>query len=218
MLIRKEYSDTGGLLGIWKMEESREALLHLFPENLWPEVMAYINGVRSDRRAIEWLSTRIMLLELLGKEQIIHNREDGSPFLENGKPYISISHTRDYAAILLHDSCPVGIDIEIRSERVKKIASLIEIEADPEIQKTYPEIRTTIVEITDTDGQIFASRVDYAKGDPLNPMSDEDLMDKFRDVTQTVLTAGRQKKVMDWIMDEGTLTNPIQELTDMLLW
>ena len=122
MLIRKEYSDTGGLLGISKMEESREALLHLFPENLWPEVMAYINGVRSDRRAIEWLSTRIMLLELLGKEQIIHNREDGSPFLENGKPYISISHTRDYAAILLHDSCPVGIDIEIRSERVKKIA------------------------------------------------------------------------------------------------
>lgn len=106
----------------------------------------------------------------------------------------------------------------IKDERVKKIASLIEIEADPEIQKTYPEIRTTIVEITDTDGQIFASRVDYAKGDPLNPMSDEDLMDKFRDVTQTVLTAGRQKKVMDWIMDEGTLTNPIQELTDMLLW
>ena len=106
----------------------------------------------------------------------------------------------------------------IKDERVKKIASLIEIEADPEIQKTYPEIRTTIVEITDIDGQIFASRVDYAKGDPLNPMSDEDLMDKFRDVTQTVLTAGRQKKVMDWIMDEGTLTNPVQELTDMLLW
>ncbi|MBK5194527.1 MAG: 4'-phosphopantetheinyl transferase superfamily protein [Proteiniphilum sp.] len=122
MLIRKEHSDTGGLLGIWKMDETREALIHLFPEHLRPEVMEYVNGVRSDRRAIEWLSTRIMLLDLLGKEQIIHNREDGSPYLEDGKPHISISHTKDYAAILLHDSCPVGIDIEIRSERVKKIA------------------------------------------------------------------------------------------------
>lgn len=122
MLIRKEYTDTGGLLGIWKMDESREALLHLFPVHMRPEVMAYVNGVRSDSRAIEWLSTRIMLLDLLGKEQIIQNREDGSPFLEDEKPFISISHTKDYAAILLHESCPVGIDIEILSERVKKIA------------------------------------------------------------------------------------------------
>ena len=67
MLIRKEYTDSGGLLGIWKMEESREALIRLFPVHLRHEVMAYINGVRSDRRAIDWLSTRIMLLELLGK-------------------------------------------------------------------------------------------------------------------------------------------------------
>lgn len=122
MLIRKEYTDTGGVLGIWKMEESRDALLHLFPAHLRPEVEAYINGIRSDSRAIEWLSTRIMLFELLGKEQIIHNREDGSPFLEDGKPYISISHTKNYAAILLHELCRVGVDIEQRSERVKKIA------------------------------------------------------------------------------------------------
>lgn len=122
MLIRKEYTDTGGLLGIWKMDETGEALLHLFPDHLRAEVMEYVNGVRSDRRAIEWLSTRIMLLDLLGKEQIIYNREDGSPFLEDGKLQISISHTKDYAAILLHDDRPVGIDIEIRSERVKKIA------------------------------------------------------------------------------------------------
>jgi phosphopantetheinyl transferase len=122
MLIRKEYTDSGGLLGIWKMEESREALIRLFPVHLRHEVMAYINGVRSDRRAIDWLSTRIMLLELLGKEQIIHNREDGSPFLEDGKPYISISHTREFAAILLHEHGPVGIDIETVSARVEKIA------------------------------------------------------------------------------------------------
>ncbi|NLY23912.1 MAG: 4'-phosphopantetheinyl transferase superfamily protein [Bacteroidales bacterium] len=122
MLIRKEHTVSGGLLGIWKMDESRDALLHLFPGHLRAEVMEYVNGVRSDRRAIEWLSTRIMLLDLLGKEQIIRNRDDGSPYLEDERPHISISHTKDYAAIMLHEFRPVGIDIEFRSERVKKIA------------------------------------------------------------------------------------------------
>jgi len=33
MLIRKEHTDGGGLLGIWKMDESRESLLQLFPQH-----------------------------------------------------------------------------------------------------------------------------------------------------------------------------------------
>ena len=122
MLIRKEHTDKGGLLGIWKMDESREELLHLFPVNLRPLAMEYVAGVRSERRSIEWLSTRIMLLKILGEEQIIHNREDGSPFLAEGNKFISISHTRAYAAILLHEQSPVGIDIETRSERIINIA------------------------------------------------------------------------------------------------
>lgn len=114
--------DNGGLLGIWRMEESPETLLRLFPLHLRHEANRYLEGVRSMRRAIEWLSTRIMLMELLQKEQIIHNREDGSPYLEDEQHYISISHTKAYAAVLVHQSSPVGIDIEMRSERVIKIA------------------------------------------------------------------------------------------------
>ncbi|NLX66339.1 MAG: 4'-phosphopantetheinyl transferase superfamily protein, partial [Bacteroidales bacterium] len=52
----------------------------------------------------------------------ILNQTDGKPYLEDGSYYISISHTKDYAAIYLHKTQPVGIDIEIRSERVNKVA------------------------------------------------------------------------------------------------
>lgn len=123
MLIRREYTQAGCLLGIWKMDESREELLLLFPEHLRYEAIEYIEGIRSESRSIEWLSSRIMLLVLLGEEKIIYNRKDGKPYLEDGTHYISISHTKNYAAILLHETAPVGIDIETRSERVKKIAS-----------------------------------------------------------------------------------------------
>jgi Phosphopantetheinyl transferase len=123
MLIRKEHIDTGGLLGVWRMDESREELLRLYPAHLRSGAVEYLTGIRSERRSIEWLSTRIMLFVLLGEEKIIHNRKDGKPYLDDGTHNISISHTKDYVAILLHETHPVGIDIETRSERVKKIAA-----------------------------------------------------------------------------------------------
>jgi len=123
MLIRKEHTDTSCLLGIWKMEESREELLKYFPEHLHPEAVAYTDSIRSRRRSIEWLSTRAMLFVLLNESKIIEYHPDGQPYLSDHSYHISISHTKEHAAILLHDSSRVGIDIEERSERVKKIAS-----------------------------------------------------------------------------------------------
>ena len=122
MLIRKEYIQSGALLGIWKITESRDELLAQFPATLRNEVNHYLENIRSERRSIEWLSTRVMLFQLLGEEKIIQNKQDGSPYLEGGDQSISISHTREYAAILLHQNLPVGVDIETRTERVSRIA------------------------------------------------------------------------------------------------
>lgn len=122
MLIRKEHTDGGGLLGIWKMDESCEELLLLLPEDMRSGAVEYIKGIRSERRTIEWISIRILLFMLLNEEKTILNNTDGKPYLEDCSYHISISHTRNYAAVLLHESRPVGIDIEVKSERVNKVA------------------------------------------------------------------------------------------------
>lgn len=122
MLIRREHTDNGGLLGIWKMDESRAELLQLLPEHMRSDAVEHIKTIRSERRTTEWLSTRILLFMLLNEEKTILNHPDGKPYLEDGTHHISISHTKDYAAIYLHETYPVGIDIEIRSERVRKVA------------------------------------------------------------------------------------------------
>ncbi|MDR0422700.1 MAG: 4'-phosphopantetheinyl transferase superfamily protein [Proteiniphilum sp.] len=122
MQIRREHIDSGGLLGIWKMDESREELLMLFPEHLRSKTAESVKDIRSERRTIEWLSIRILLFMLLDEEKTILNRADGKPYLEDESCHISISHTKDYAAVLLHETHPVGIDIEFLSERVKKVA------------------------------------------------------------------------------------------------
>lgn len=122
MLIRKEYFVNGSLMGIWKMDETIEELLKLFPPSILSEADTYIKSVRSNRRIKEWLSIRIMLFELLNELKIIKNRKDGKPYLEDKSYHISISHTRNHAAILLHKTLPVGIDIEVKTDRIEKLA------------------------------------------------------------------------------------------------
>ncbi|MGI6573510.1 MAG: 4'-phosphopantetheinyl transferase superfamily protein [Fermentimonas sp.] len=123
MLIRREHIDSGGLLGVWKMEETREELLNYFPEPQRAEAIDYTKKIKSSRRSIEWLATRAMLFVLLDDDKSIQNYPDGRPYLSDRSHLVSISHTRDYAALLLHNSLPIGIDIEERSERIKKIAA-----------------------------------------------------------------------------------------------
>lgn len=122
MLIRREHTDSEGLLGIWKMDESREELLQLLPGHMRSDAVEHVKTIRSERRTIEWLSTRILLFMLLNEEKTILNHADGKPYLQDGTYHISISHTKDYAAVYLHETHPIGIDIEIRSERVNKVA------------------------------------------------------------------------------------------------
>lgn len=122
MLIRKEYSGNGSIMGIWKMDETTDELLNLFPPVFRSEADRFLKNIRSERRAKEWLSTRILLKKLLGELKIILNMDDGKPYLADQSYHISISHTQNHAAILLHEIFPVGIDIEMISDRVEKLA------------------------------------------------------------------------------------------------
>ena len=42
------------------------------------------------------------------------------------------------------------------------------------------EKMTTFIDIELTDGRTVSGRADFGKGSPANPMSDEELADKFR--------------------------------------
>ncbi len=56
----------------------------------------------------------------------------------------------------------------------------VEVVADPEIEKVFPALQRVIVNIMTTDGQTFSKQLDYPKGDPRNPLSDDEIEEKFR--------------------------------------
>lgn len=121
MLYLKETSSDGELLSIWKFEESAEELLPLFPE--WgQEFVNEIGGYKSERRQIEYLSVRALLLNALGHECQVFHADDGKPFLSDGDGmHVSISHTKGYASIFLSPNRNVGVDVEQISDRIFRV-------------------------------------------------------------------------------------------------
>ena len=90
------------LLAVKKMDSS------IFSKNEINQVLA-TNKIISEKRALEILCTRNLLIQMGEKGEISYNT-NGAPQLSNNK-YISISHSREIVSIILsNNNC--GIDIE----------------------------------------------------------------------------------------------------------
>lgn len=76
-----------------------------------------LDAIGSDKRRCEWLNSRVLVWERLGKR--IGVRADGAPTVEGG--YISISHCQSHIAIVV-DERPVGIDIEHEQRNASKLS------------------------------------------------------------------------------------------------
>jgi len=107
---------------LWKIEEEADELYNQLQLN--DEEKAYIEKLSKGKRNLHWLGTRVLLRKMLKTEEYIDCRVDahGKPYLVNLPYQISLSHSFDYAAVMLSKHQPVGIDIEQIKEKVERIA------------------------------------------------------------------------------------------------
>jgi len=82
--------------------------------------------------------------------------------------------------------------------------SRIKVTMDPELEKVYPKARPADLEIRTKSGQVYRKRVDYPKGDPNNPMSDEEVQAKFRRLAKPLM---REKQIQSIIDTVNSLEN-----------
>lgn len=110
-------------LSLWKITEEEDELLSL--AGLSEEDLETFDSFKASQRRKEWLAVRVLLKNMLTDPVKISYYPDGRPFLKNSDQYISISHTKGYAAILLHDEEIPGIDIELETRSAEKVATRI---------------------------------------------------------------------------------------------
>ena len=121
MLVRKEITEEGCLLGIWEITETSDQLLDMLSEENKEKAHKYLSTIRSKKRKLEWLSIRVVLQILTNDNKTVKHTSQGQPYLSDNSYQISISHSKDYAVVLLQKHKKVGVDIENYSNRILKI-------------------------------------------------------------------------------------------------
>jgi len=108
-------------LAIWKIEETADELLSRL--QLDAREKAKLESLSKGKRTLHWLATRVLLRYLLKTEEYIDCPSD-----ENGKPYlpdfpykISLTHSYEYAGVMMSTQGQCGIDLEIVKEKVLHI-------------------------------------------------------------------------------------------------
>ena len=107
---------------IWKIEESAEELLAQL--QLKHHEISYLDTLINGKRNLHWLSTRVLLRRMMNTDEYIDCRVDssGKPYLANFPHFISLSHSFDYAAVMVSKKKAVGIDIELIKDKIERIA------------------------------------------------------------------------------------------------
>jgi 2-methylcitrate dehydratase PrpD len=72
------------------------------------------------------------------------------------------------------------------------------------------------IEIETTDGRIIREIVPYSKGLPENPMSREEVKEKFRSLVDPILPAGRPQQIIDAVENIESIKH-IEELAQLLV-
>ena len=134
-------------------------------------------------------------------------------------------HTRETAdhslpyviavALVERQVTPVQFTMEkIMDAKIRAQLKKVEVVADPEIEKVFPALQRVIVNITTTDGRTFTKQLDFPKGDPRNPLTDQEVEEKFAALAEGVLSSGAQKKVKEaiWNLEDSDSVRKVMAL------
>ena len=107
---------------LWKINEPADDLIAQL--QLKDHEKIYLETLNNGKRNLHWLSTRVLLRTMLNTDSYIDCKVDehGKPYLANFPHFISLSHSFDYAAVMISRNKPVGIDIELMKDKIERIA------------------------------------------------------------------------------------------------
>ena len=106
----------------------------------------------------------------------------GMPFRIRKDPQVDAQFNIAYTVIIALLKGDVFLDDfeekKVRKQKVMDLTKLVEVIPDPDIDDR--DIMKCTIEVINKDGQRLSSDVSAIKGNPLNPMSIEECMEKFR--------------------------------------
>ncbi|MDA3954835.1 MAG: 4'-phosphopantetheinyl transferase superfamily protein [Bacteroidales bacterium] len=141
-LILKERIKKDVKFGLWEITEDYDTLRNDLL--LDDDDIATVENFKNHKRKLEWLSVRTLLKRMLNKDSKIVYGPERKPYLHNNAYNISISHSKNFTAIIMSKKRRVGLDLEFMTNKILRIADkflrpeeIENIEKDQELYHLY---------------------------------------------------------------------------------
>ncbi len=183
MPLFKTIPQAEGLIGVWHLTETSDELLPFFSDQELadPVYLKYTH----EKRKVEWLATRVLTKQLIGSDFTISYTETGRPILNHLRyKYLSISHSRHFVVVFVHESCQVGIDIEDTLRNYNSIEKrylsdeeLLQTGKNPLLQCLYWCAKEAIFKLVPDHEVDFRNQIHIS---PFNPEKEDLFLVKFK--------------------------------------
>ncbi len=106
-------------------------------------------------------------------------------------------------------------DTKMKDERIWLVIDRIKGEASQEFEQMFPAKQPSRVVIRTSDGREFEQYLEYPKGDPREPMTLEDLTNKFNALASGRLDSNRMQQLQETIFACETMS--VREFVQQLV-
>ncbi len=153
------------MLAVWQITESSGELHSFFTPEEFNETI--FHDIQFEKRKVEWLAIRVLLKQMIGNGFEIYYTEVGKPMIKHPLyKHIGISHSRDFAAVYIHQHHAVGIDIESMARNYATVKKrylsepeLQQVSESPMLQCIYWCAKEAVFKLVDNEGVDFRKQI-----------------------------------------------------------
>jgi 2-methylcitrate dehydratase PrpD len=137
-----------------------------------------------------------------------------------GDAYFNLPYAMAARLILGRSDHDAFDERHFENEKILSLMKKVQLLIDPEVDSCYPHQRGSIVELESNDGRIFRTRVNYPLGEPENPLSASDVVEKFRNTAAPLLpekSMVRIEKILDVSDFTGAPKHILEAVSERLI-
>jgi 2-methylcitrate dehydratase PrpD len=114
------------------------------------------------------------------------------------------------ATLLLHGGVRLAAyePRRLTDPKIRALMAKVSVSVDPDCEAAFPAQRSAKVTIVLNDGRPLSRHQHTRKGDPDAPLSDQDLSDKFLELTSDVVGSSHAKALLQHLWEGSTLPGP----------
>jgi len=147
------------------------------------------SGVNMDVTAIRSVTVSVYQ----GALDLLENVKAQTPYLAKFNLPFCVATALNFGHVDLDDFT----DKRLINQKLLALMDLISIKEDPTLTSQYPQKWTSRVEILTADGKTYKGFCEFPKGDPENPFSEKELIQKFNKLCGNIITKHNKDRIID---------------------